>query len=104
MTSSFTFDVPDNPSVAAPVDAPAFWRRFAADLPEDIRPLARRHAVSIRDETWDTDVDRLVTVIEGVEAKLTEPDAKRFASAKPLGSIKLEERAQMLQRAAEMWK
>ena len=33
MTSSFTFDVPDNPSVAAPVDAPAFWRRFAAAEP-----------------------------------------------------------------------
>ena len=35
MTSSFHFEVPDNPPVANPVDAPAFWRRFAADLPED---------------------------------------------------------------------
>jgi hypothetical protein len=36
----------------------------ATELPENIRPLARRHAVSVRDETWDTDVDRLVGVIE----------------------------------------
>jgi hypothetical protein len=40
----------------------------AGELPENIRPLARRHAVSVRDETWDTDVDRLVTVIEGAGA------------------------------------
>src|SRR6188508_3047598 len=36
----------------------------ASELPENIRPLARRHAVTIRDETWDADVDRLVGVIE----------------------------------------
>ena len=33
-------------------------------LPEDIRVLGRRQAVSIRDETWDSDVDRLASVIE----------------------------------------
>ena len=32
----------------------------ATELPENIRPLARRHAVTVRDETWDADVDRLV--------------------------------------------
>src|SRR5688572_2414199 len=36
----------------------------ANELPENIRALTRRHAVSVRDETWDADVDRLVTVIE----------------------------------------
>jgi hypothetical protein len=36
----------------------------AAELPENLKPLIRRHAVSIRDETWDGDVDRLVNVIE----------------------------------------
>jgi hypothetical protein len=36
----------------------------ATELPENIRPLVRRHAVSLRDETWDADVDRLVNVIE----------------------------------------
>jgi hypothetical protein len=35
-----------------------------ADLPENIRTLTRRHAVSVRDETWDADVERLVNVIE----------------------------------------
>jgi hypothetical protein len=40
----------------------------AADLPENIRPLARRHAVSVRDETWDADVDRLVAVIDNAES------------------------------------
>lgn len=29
-----TFDIPDNPPVAQPVDAPAHWRRFSPDLPE----------------------------------------------------------------------
>jgi hypothetical protein len=36
----------------------------ASELPENIRALTRRHAVSVRDETWDADVDRLVNVIE----------------------------------------
>jgi hypothetical protein len=39
----------------------------ASELPENIRILARRHAVSVRDETWDSDVDRLVGVIESAE-------------------------------------
>jgi hypothetical protein len=33
------------------------------DLPESIRSLARRQAISLRDETWDADVDRLANVI-----------------------------------------
>jgi hypothetical protein len=36
----------------------------ASELPENIKALARRHAVTVRDETWDSDVDRLVEVIE----------------------------------------
>jgi hypothetical protein len=43
-------------------------------LPEDIRVLGRRQAVSIRDETWDSDVDRLAAVIER---------ATRLGAAKP---------------------
>lgn len=35
----------------------------AAHLPDNMRSLARLQAVSLRDETWDTDVDRLVAVI-----------------------------------------
>ena len=29
-------------------------------LPQEIRALARRQAVSLRDDTWDSDVARLV--------------------------------------------
>ena len=36
----------------------------ANDLPDTIRALSRRHALSLRDETWDADVDRLVTTLE----------------------------------------
>jgi hypothetical protein len=35
-------------------------------LPEPLRPLARRHAVHLRDDAWDHDVHRLVEVISGV--------------------------------------
>ena len=34
-------------------------------LPADIRPLARRHAVSLRDDAWDHDVNRLTAAIGG---------------------------------------
>jgi hypothetical protein len=33
------------------------------ELPESIRALARRQAISLRDETWDADVERLTSVI-----------------------------------------
>jgi hypothetical protein len=46
-------------------------------LPEEIRGLARRHAVSIRDEAWDDDVDRLAAVI----AKLTDRPFTATAAA-----------------------
>jgi hypothetical protein len=32
-------------------------------LPEDLRGLTRCHALSMRDETWDADVERLITSI-----------------------------------------
>jgi hypothetical protein len=35
----------------------------ADELPEAIRPLARRHAFSARDETWDEDMDRLAAAL-----------------------------------------
>jgi hypothetical protein len=33
------------------------------DLPERLRPLARRHALTARDETWEADMDRLAAVL-----------------------------------------
>ena len=35
-----------------------------SELPENLRALVRRQALSVRDETWDSDVERLVNVIE----------------------------------------
>jgi hypothetical protein len=35
-------------------------------LPDDIRALARRHAMNLRDDAWDHDVDRLAAVIADV--------------------------------------
>jgi hypothetical protein len=37
----------------------------ATDLPDNLRMLARRHAVTVRDETWDADVDRLAAIAGG---------------------------------------
>jgi len=49
------------------------------DLPASIRSLAFRHAISLRDETWDTDVDRLAALIgithTGSSIERTAPDA-----------------------------
>ena len=33
------------------------------DLPEAVRPLARRHAFTARDETWEADMDRLAAIL-----------------------------------------
>ena len=35
----------------------------AADLPDDLRPLSRRHAVEIRDERFEDDVQRLAEAV-----------------------------------------
>jgi hypothetical protein len=47
----------------------------ATSLPEPLKPLARRQAVSLRDETWDADVGRLVTVIEEASGDTGRADA-----------------------------
>jgi len=36
-----------------------------AALPSELRPLAQRQAVSLRDETWHADVNRLVEALIG---------------------------------------
>lgn len=52
----------------------------AAQLPENMQTLARRHAVSVRDETWDADVDRLAAVVE----KVVPPPASLDGAARAL--------------------
>jgi hypothetical protein len=51
-------------------------------LPESIRALSRRQAVSLRDETWDTDVDRLASALRHEPRTVTAPP--RVPSRRPL--------------------
>jgi hypothetical protein len=43
------------------------------ELPEALRPLARRQAVELSDQRWDYDVDRLIAVLERVLAAAVQP-------------------------------
>jgi TIR domain-containing protein len=47
------------------------------ELPESIQVLARRHAASLRDESWDADVDRLVSVVRKATGSQGASDAIR---------------------------
>jgi hypothetical protein len=44
------------------------------DLPEPIRPFARRHALELSDTRWAFDVGKLVAVLERLEAQLEAQD------------------------------
>ena len=35
----------------------------AADLPDDLRPLTRMQAISLRDEAWESDCDRILDAV-----------------------------------------
>ena len=61
----------------------------AESLPEDIRPLARRHAMNLRDDAWDHDVDRLASVIAGVSAGPPAPSGERAAASLPVRKRRL---------------
>lgn len=50
----------------------------SAALPGPLRPLARRHAVSVRDETWNADIDRLVDLIDDAEGAWQSPYERVF--------------------------
>jgi hypothetical protein len=57
-------------------------------LPENIRPLARRHAMNLRDDAWDHDVDRLAGVIAGVTpGAMAQPEAGA-SIARPTPTLK----------------
>lgn len=60
----------------------------ASQLPADLQLLARRHAVSVRDETWDADVDRLVAAVDRVlPAPSAVRDHRRVPSRKMIGVV-----------------
>jgi TIR domain len=54
-------------------------------LPENIRALARRHAMNLRDDAWDHDVDRLAGVIADVTKNST---AQPVSTATPPATVK----------------
>lgn len=55
-------------------------------LPDNIRALARRHALSLRDETWDEDVGRLVAVINETTSSAATVPSSSSAGAVSAGS------------------
>jgi len=58
------------------------------ELPEPMRPFARRHALELSDTRWAFDVGKLVAVLERLEAQL----AEREAEERPLGEQQGERR------------
>lgn len=50
-------------------------------LPEDLRPLARRQAVELRDSRWASDVEALIAVLERILA-MEQPHAQADAPAR----------------------
>ncbi|MEA2931967.1 MAG: trimeric autotransporter adhesin, partial [Actinomycetota bacterium] len=55
----------------------------AADLPEQLAPLARRNAIEISDSRWTYDVGRLVVRLENLQAAKASPPAGGDASTAP---------------------
>ena len=43
----------------------------AHELPDDIAPMVRRHAVAVRDESWQQDVGQLIRGLEGGPSRRT---------------------------------
>lgn len=43
----------------------------AEELPDTIRAMSRRHAMSLRDETWDADINRLIPTLERAVGRTT---------------------------------
>ena len=50
-------------------------------LPDDLKPLTRRQAISLRDEAWDAGIDRLATLIKEVDRSVSEDGGAQGAVA-----------------------
>src|ERR1043165_1274435 len=73
------------------------------DLPEDLLPLARRHALELSDLRWNHDVDQLISALEKVLARQRE--ARRIAAEEEVKrreaeAQRLAEESERLERAA----
>ena len=58
----------------------------AADLPEDLRPLARRQAVEVRRASFDADAERLLRRL-GLDSGEEPPPPRRRKKAAPVGGM-----------------
>lgn len=58
-----------------------------AELPESIRALARRHAMSARDETWEADMDRLASILRQAAPPRPTPAPSHTAAAAPSRNV-----------------
>ncbi len=61
----------------------------AEDLPASIRGLSRRHALSLRDETWDADVDRLAETLNKRIGRILTGDISPVSRLPRLSSSRL---------------
>ncbi|MGH9277977.1 MAG: TIR domain-containing protein, partial [Acidimicrobiales bacterium] len=52
----------------------------AEALPEDLRPLAQRQAIEVRDSTWHQDVDHLLRSLRGEPVAAAAPAGRRRAA------------------------
>jgi hypothetical protein len=57
-----------------------------ADLPEDLKPLARRQAHTLSDERWDYDVQQLAAAVESVLPARPTPGPRPAPPEKPAAS------------------
>ena len=69
-------DVPVVPVLVGGATMPS-----AAELPEVLQPLARRHAFTAREETWEADMDRLAAVLRPSVAIRTPPGSSAHAGS-----------------------
>lgn len=62
----------------------------AAQLPEELRPLLRKHAIELRDETWRQDIERLARALQQLvqdRRRRAAQDATASTSPRPIAAL-----------------
>ena len=91
---------PDVPVVPVLVGGAAM--PSGAELPEALQSLARRHAFTARDETWEADMDRLAAVLRPSVSITTAPRTSSRAGS-PLARYTIPALAVILLAVAVVW-
>jgi hypothetical protein len=76
----------------------------SAELPETLRPFARRHALELSDTRWTFDVGKLIKTLERLEEEMAEREAQARAEAEAQAQSKREAQAEaqaQLEREAQ---